>query len=884
MDEPREMTDFFYRDFEAQFRGDRSAIIERLQVYVPFLTQLVLQPGRAIGLDLGCGRGEWLEVMSGAGLVARGVDLNEGMLSVARDKGLAVEKLDALTALRAIPDGTLAVVSAFHLIEHLHFDVFRDILAEARRTLRPGGIIILETPNPENPLVSLVNFYLDPTHIRPLPPALTRFAAEHAGFFRTVTLRLHGATPQALKAAELSSLFSDISQDYAVIAQTEGDSAKDLDQAFSMRLGMDLSGGVQRFDQSNREKFEKIDKMMNDHEAMIKSLIKDRGAEKVIAGHSVDYNKIRRPRGVLNGPPAHIEVAGSMDAKSADIETTHLHSYWIDALSRAIAKKDYHSILIASQFLLRFFPDDLKLICSRQAALISLGKAGSLGDEFYHLSEKILEDNDLAINYFDYLFHEKKFGELFYHIFHCSSQESLKAAGEYMLLATEKIQHVNCVEMSEAEANLSCRAELPLYERIVLSFTQQYEAPSQPDANRQKSTLYLQIDVLLRQIAAGGHATGIQRAMCEMIKELPKTDEVRVFFFRPEMNYPVSISSSDFLKILNSDVGRDNAWNLLFGPMNFVKSWEVNGFMPLPTDKVVLLDCFWACPIGRLAAFLDECQCETYLMIYDLIPLTLPGEPADAGAFEVRLEVLETRVDKFLAISDYSRTMVERYLSQKVINKKCISVPLAQQRPSDFRVFRRNSQSSLKDQFFINELLDKPFILTVSTISARKRILETAEAFQDTFESCPEWVLVIVGHDPGHDRKLTDALLDVCQRNEGRIVWLRNVGDDDLDRLYRHCEFVTYLSRNEGWGLPIGEALAYGKLPLVHRESSIPEVGGDLAVYCDSDRQSVSSAMTHVMQDELLRKRVEGTNLPCSLRTWRNVAGDFLRAVSFEAP
>lgn len=265
------MTDTFYRDFEDQFRGDRSIIIERLQVYEPFLTPLALQPGEAVGLDLGCGRGEWLEILSDAGLSARGVDLDEGMLTVARNRGLAVEKMDAVTALRATPNGTLAVVSAFHLIEHLSFDMVLEILAEARRALRPGGIIILETPNPENPLVSLVNFHLDPTHIRPLPPALTNFAVEHVGFSRMVTLRLQGKTSQVQTASELYSLLTDISYDYAVVAQVEGPRANDLDQAFSLQLGMDLHSGIRRFDEAHKAQILNVIKLIEDQKKDIKA-------------------------------------------------------------------------------------------------------------------------------------------------------------------------------------------------------------------------------------------------------------------------------------------------------------------------------------------------------------------------------------------------------------------------------------------------------------------------------------------------------------------------------------------------------------------------------------------------------------------------------------
>lgn len=161
--------DTFYRDFEARHRGGRNLILDRLRVYEPFVAPLAAE-GDARALDLGCGRGEWLELLEDWGVKARGVDLDDGMLSEARDRDLLVERADALEALRAVPDGDLAIVSAFHLAEHLPFDVLRALVKQASRALRPGGILILETPNPENPSVGLLSFHMDPTHLKPLPP------------------------------------------------------------------------------------------------------------------------------------------------------------------------------------------------------------------------------------------------------------------------------------------------------------------------------------------------------------------------------------------------------------------------------------------------------------------------------------------------------------------------------------------------------------------------------------------------------------------------------------------------------------------------------------------------------------------------------------------
>ncbi|PRY92817.1 O-antigen chain-terminating methyltransferase [Hasllibacter halocynthiae] len=245
--------DMFYRDFEARFRGDRATILTRLEVYRPFIAPLA-ERGDARALDLGCGRGEWLELLGRWGVEARGVDLDAGMLTEAKERGLSVAREDAVQALRAVPDRDLAIVSAFHLAEHLPFDVLRALVAEALRALRPGGLLILETPNPENLQVGLVNFHLDATHVRPLPPVLTGFLVEHAGFTRHAVLRLQGQAPTAETRDKLMALLTEVSLDYAVVAQKEGEEMDRLDPAFEQEIGLSLVDAVVRIDGARDER------------------------------------------------------------------------------------------------------------------------------------------------------------------------------------------------------------------------------------------------------------------------------------------------------------------------------------------------------------------------------------------------------------------------------------------------------------------------------------------------------------------------------------------------------------------------------------------------------------------------------------------------------
>lgn len=217
----------FYRAFEDRFRGSRELVKSRLQVYLPFLWPLFSRFPEGTALDLGCGRGEWLELLRDAGMPARGVDLDEGMLASCRERGLDVLTADALATLKGLSDESQVVVSAFHLAEHLPFSYLQALVGEALRVLQPGGLLILETPNPENVLVGACSFYLDPTHRQPLPPQLLAFLPEYFGFKRTKILRLQEA-PQLLDETtplSLGDVLAGASPDFSVVAQKGGDDA-----------------------------------------------------------------------------------------------------------------------------------------------------------------------------------------------------------------------------------------------------------------------------------------------------------------------------------------------------------------------------------------------------------------------------------------------------------------------------------------------------------------------------------------------------------------------------------------------------------------------------------------------------------------------------------
>jgi 2-polyprenyl-3-methyl-5-hydroxy-6-metoxy-1,4-benzoquinol methylase len=212
--------DGFYSTFEDQFRGSRAAILERLERYLPLIGETNLAPQAKI-IDLGCGRGEWLELLQTAGYAPIGVDLNRLTLEQCTAQQLTVIQADALTYLQSLPDQSVAAVTGFHIIEHLPFDMLTTLVAEAFRVIQPGGFVLFETPNPRNLLVSGFSFYLDPTHRNPIPSEVMQFLLRYTGFEPVVPLWVNPSDlPKVSEDSELGRRFNELFygfMDYAVM-------------------------------------------------------------------------------------------------------------------------------------------------------------------------------------------------------------------------------------------------------------------------------------------------------------------------------------------------------------------------------------------------------------------------------------------------------------------------------------------------------------------------------------------------------------------------------------------------------------------------------------------------------------------------------------------
>lgn len=168
---------FDYVGFEARFRGESGSILSAQRD-----RYLALLAAHAPVLDIGCGRGELLEVLGGEGVAAVGVDLNAEMVAEARGRGLDAHHADAVEWLRGQGEHSLGAIISVHVVEHLELNPLIELLELAASRLVPGGILVAETPNPASLIVLGNSYILDPTHVRPLHPSLLTFLCERAGF------------------------------------------------------------------------------------------------------------------------------------------------------------------------------------------------------------------------------------------------------------------------------------------------------------------------------------------------------------------------------------------------------------------------------------------------------------------------------------------------------------------------------------------------------------------------------------------------------------------------------------------------------------------------------------------------------------------------------
>ena len=202
--------------FAARFRGSEEYVLEKQRFYLPYFT------GRRNVLDIGCGRGEFLQLMRESGVAARGIDLDRESAALCLARGLEAEEADLFAWLDAQPEGSLGGIFCAQVVEHLPPERLPEFVRLAATRLERGGLLAVETPNPECLAIFATHFFLDPTHTRPVPHALMAFYLEEAGMGSIEVHRLSPALESMPALAGLPAEFREAffgGLDYAILAR-----------------------------------------------------------------------------------------------------------------------------------------------------------------------------------------------------------------------------------------------------------------------------------------------------------------------------------------------------------------------------------------------------------------------------------------------------------------------------------------------------------------------------------------------------------------------------------------------------------------------------------------------------------------------------------------
>lgn len=322
------------------------------------------------------------------------------------------------------------------------------------------------------------------------------------------------------------------------------------------------------------------------------------------------------------------------------------------------------------------------------------------------------------------------------------------------------------------------------------------------------------------------------------------------------------------------------------------------GGLAKPGDRLVLLDSSWTVSRAE-GAFLaaKDAGLVTYSMIYDLVPIVVPEFTTGDSPLSFHDWLLQTGAytSVYLAGSRSTQRDLEKFLQCYGIERPVTAIPLAQAAlPAkdplaakgplvtrvDAAAYPRLREGAGIDER-IRALSTQPYVLCVGTLQARKNIWRTALAWdrlrQMSGLAVPK--LVFAGR-AGWMTQDFENLIDATRNLYGWIEILDGPSDAELDFLYRNCSFVIMASHYEGWGLPVGEALGYGKTAVISNTSSLPEVGGDLVEYCNPmSVDSIVDACLRLIRDPEHRLALETRIKATALRGWDQVADDLVRAI-----
>lgn len=816
----------FYRAFEDRHRGSRELITDRLRVYLPFVLPLQGIYSPCAALDLGCGRGEWLELLIQQGFDAKGVDLDAGMLEACAALKLPATQDDALSALSKLADESVAIVSGFHIAEHIPFTELQSLVANALRVLKPGGLLILETPNAENIVVGANNFYLDPTHERPLPHLLLSFLIEHSGFARQALLRLH--EPQNVENADSVSLMEVLgsaSPDYAIVAQKHAEQThlNMFEGAFNQHYGVALDHLACRYDEGIQRRLEQT---AMQGAVQVTQLSQDVAAQFLTLGDKVQAVELSVDRKFQ-------AVELSVEHKFQTLELSVEHKFQSLELNKASelnnTKQEMAELghrVTAKLHELRDQLHAVKLKTVKQ-------DAEDIARELQHVQQQLMDSQANAHHW--YMGHEETRRRL----------EEMQRSTSWRITAPLRLT----VRLLRA----GVRSPLTIARRV-------NSAMRKPSAPLPRSSTQAQLFVDISELMQRDAKTGIQRVVRSILTELlnkpPAGFDVRPVY-----------GMSDGLGYQYVDVSQ-TAEGLAFAskgnsPMQY---YAGDIFLGLDLQHQVVISHSHEYTKMRSAGV------KIYFVIYDLLPIFMPNSFWQ-GASHMHADWLSVIaqndgaicISKAVADEYYQWLKDQRRLPRGEFNIGWFHLGADLSSSTPTSGLPENAPAVLKN------LETRPTFLTVGTVEPRKGHAQILASFDLLWKQGVDVNLVLVGKQGWNVEELADEINNHAEFGQ-RLIWAGSASDEYLEEIYKRSSCLVSASLGEGFGLPLIEAAQHG-VPIIARDLPVfQEVAGDNALYFSGNEASDLAGTVKQWLD-LYEKNAVPRSTDMQWLTWEQSAG-----------
>lgn len=318
-------------------------------------------------------------------------------------------------------------------------------------------------------------------------------------------------------------------------------------------------------------------------------------------------------------------------------------------------------------------------------------------------------------------------------------------------------------------------------------------------------------------------------------------------------------------------------------------------------DTLILMDSSWDANFGRAFRRAGSQGCRIVSLVHDLIPLDAPWsvDSSMSRIFSFYIEDVLGYSDIVVANSIYTKQQIDRYLGRRGKQREVSTVRLAQSALSGSlkapissgAVWTERADGDVLQELFAGRLMSAsidvrtslatPFALCVGTIEARKNVWRLAVAYKRLIDMrIPNIPRLIFVGKPGLGGKPFFDLMNSTGNLQGFVTVLHDASDAELAVLYDRALFTVMPSLAEGWGLPVGEALSYGKAVLASSSSSLPEVGEDLVLYCNPESiEDITEKLLLLVSNKSLRSDLESKARNAKLRDWAAVADDFMRVI-----